>query len=586
MSMRSEDISTVACYGARANLALDSCNKGIFLRDPKPLYYQSRLVHPSVSTPSAMKVQQFLSLVGLSSSTFVAAELCGNVGILTTLPYYTSTSPALYNAVACGEHCASDTECRTYALGLGMCLHYASSSSSTFEELSSSPWTLYDRDCTPDEAHRSQLIPLGARCLIDPNSTKSRFHLLGPDFVPLVMTAQKQLQPRRARIRGDEERIRAVGLPSRYEEAPKFFFQKAASAPAGLYDLVVAGPQMHYVAKAADGEVVLTLASTGTTAEDVNGRTIVTSIFTVDCDGRIGAMHEGIHYSLEVNANISFTAGSRLPDSTLVAVDFDALGVSRNQQEISRNRLELRSLSKKRSDSRCPAGQRAIAKPGAPPDEANGCGPPGAAKLVPELSFGKEVPKLKLHLEPLRTCRQIYQEAAPLLYTDNTFSFEAQIEMFQFVDVVLKERQRRLLRSLTIAEGRLRDTFPLHEMDQADADKLNSLTRFNIFIDGLEDNVTRLDPWNTPQIISSATSVSAVITEVSTPDICVHEQRTVAELLETTLRTSEADIDFLTDCWIHEIDEELEIQEDFDSWIRKHCGIKEALKTFDKGEGA
>ncbi|KAF2771679.1 hypothetical protein EJ03DRAFT_21849 [Teratosphaeria nubilosa] len=48
------------------------------------------------------------------------------LGRITTPPYFTSTAPTLYHTVACGEHCASNPQCQSYALGLGMCLHHAS----------------------------------------------------------------------------------------------------------------------------------------------------------------------------------------------------------------------------------------------------------------------------------------------------------------------------------------------------------------------------------------------------------------------------------------------------------------------------
>lgn len=75
----------------------------------------------------------------------------------------------------------------------------------------------------------------------------------------------------------------------------------------------------------------------------------------------------------------------------------------------------------------------------------------------------------------------------------------------------------------------------------------------------------------------------AVVTDVSNPEMCIREQRRVAEVLETTLRTSKADIDFLTDCWIDETDDDSSVVEDFDQWIRRHGGISAALKTFDEG---
>ncbi|KAK4616156.1 hypothetical protein CLAFUW4_10057 [Fulvia fulva] len=83
-------------------------------------------------------------------------------------------------------------------------------------------------------------------------------------------------------------------------------------APASLYDLVVTGRELQYVAKAANGKLKLTSTSTGPTAHNVNGRELVTTIFTVDCHGQIGIVNEGILYSLKIDletAALSFSPG-------------------------------------------------------------------------------------------------------------------------------------------------------------------------------------------------------------------------------------------------------------------------------------
>lgn len=64
--------------------------------------------------------------------------------------------------------------------------------------------------------------------------------------------------------------------------------------------------------------------------------------------------------------------------------------------------------------------------------------------------FKEDVHSVPLYLDLLRTCRQIYSEAALMVYTENTFSFESQVEMLQFTEIALEKRQRQSLRSLHI----------------------------------------------------------------------------------------------------------------------------------------
>lgn len=238
----------------------------------------------------------------------------------------------------------------------------------------------------------SQITVPGVPCLIQPNSTKSRFRLTGPDFWPLVPTAEKQLQPLPGALTEEQREINSLqGNVSfdHFYQAPEFFFQQSTSAPAGVYDLVTAGSEPQYVAKTADGGLVLLPASTGSTGQKDNGQTpaAVTSIFTVDCDGRIGVMHDGVSYSWKIDADgkgTSFTAGAHSADWTMTAFDLDTF---KNALNLEKSHHELRSLEKRDEGLRCPPGQHAELKPGATPAFSNGCGSVTTKKLVPELFF-------------------------------------------------------------------------------------------------------------------------------------------------------------------------------------------------------
>lgn len=242
----------------------------------------------------------------------------------------------------------------------------------------------------------SQITVPGVPCLIQPNSTKSRFRLTGPDFWPLVPTAEKQLQPLPGALTEEQREINSLqGNVSfdHFYQAPEFFFQQSTSAPAGVYDLVTAGSEPQYVAKTADGGLVLLPASTGSTGQKDNGQTpaAVTSIFTVDCDGRIGVMHDGVSYNWKIDADgkgTSFTAGAHSADWTMTAFDLDTF---KNALNLEKSHHELRSLEKRGQQPnpvpRCPRGQHGVLKSGQPAGFSNGCGSVTTKKLVPELWF-------------------------------------------------------------------------------------------------------------------------------------------------------------------------------------------------------
>ncbi|KAF2771678.1 hypothetical protein EJ03DRAFT_21840, partial [Teratosphaeria nubilosa] len=223
---------------------------------------------------------------------------------------------------------------------------------------------------------------VGAPCQIDASSTKTRFRILGPGYIPLVVNAEGQLQPLHAPHFAPDRPEQVLENREHFGKGPNFFFHKTPDAPAGIFDLILTGEKLQYVAKAADGQLVLTPASTGTTAQEVDGRTIVTSIFTVDCDGRIGVIHEGSLFSWTISADgqsTSFVPGTHYPNGSMLAFDFDRLGIYQHHHE-------LRSLQK-RDTLRCPNGLHGAKKAGARPVSANGCGSRSNHKRIPELWF-------------------------------------------------------------------------------------------------------------------------------------------------------------------------------------------------------
>lgn len=218
-------------------------------------------------------------------------------------------------------------------------------------------------------------------CVVDPTSTDSQFNLLGSNFVPLVSTSGK-LQPLPAPT--SEAQANAMGPPDSIA-LPYFFFQKPASG-SGAYDIVLAGGTPQYIAKAANGNMVLTSASTGTSPKTVNGQSIITSIFNVDCKGRINVKQGATQYTWDTNTDgtaATFVTGAPTNNRTMVTYSMQM------KAKAARNRR--RSIWTEGKAPRCPstpANLHAAVFPGARGLNPNGCGPANGVDFVPDFSFG------------------------------------------------------------------------------------------------------------------------------------------------------------------------------------------------------
>ncbi|SMR63261.1 unnamed protein product [Zymoseptoria tritici ST99CH_3D1] len=209
-----------------------------------------------------------------------------------------------------------------------------------------------------------------AGCDVNPDSSMDTFHLVDPDMHPLV------------RI-GNQLQLSSNNL-GQEDDAPIFYFQRPASAPQGAYDLILAEHDEtppHWVARTEEGNLVLTDASTGPSGQVVNGQNLVTSVFTIDCDGAVSVIREGKHAALTARNGASV-------ERALTAFNYGDEAFKRRATEFASLGLMLdaRSLTK-RDAYRCPPGSCAKTKPGARPASSNGCGPEKYYHLVPEFSF-------------------------------------------------------------------------------------------------------------------------------------------------------------------------------------------------------
>ncbi|KAI1771146.1 hypothetical protein F4818DRAFT_450028 [Hypoxylon cercidicola] len=373
-----------------------------------------------------------VSIIALLISSSFASDVCGTNGISTLPPYFTSSDPS-----ACRIRCSEDSKCKSFAIAVDLCYHYSKSTSELLDASPLSTLKFYDSLCddatssvkigTSSKVHISHnpLIPsslpsgrhgfpltytfeddplptivaLGTPplekglpgptfdlddmpCLLDPSSTGNQFNILGSNFIPLVIQEDNKLLPLPAPA--SEAEANAMGHPDDYMP-PAFFFQKPADAPAGVYDIVLAGSTLKYVAMTSHGDAVLTSSSTGTTAVQRDGQSIVTSVFGVDCQGRITVIQDGSQYIWDISADGSSTAFTpdTTPSRTMIAYSL---------QQQARTRILRRNKYTEGKAPRCPKnppGLVAKVFPGAPDLNPNGCGTKNGIDYVPDFSFGE-----------------------------------------------------------------------------------------------------------------------------------------------------------------------------------------------------
>lgn len=163
---------------------------------------------------------------------------------------------------------------------------------------------------------------------------------------------------------------------------PAFFFQKPVSAPAGIYDIALAGEIPQYLAKTSQGALVLTSSSTGTTAIRRNGQTTMPSIFGVDCKGRVTVSQADTPYTWDISGTTTtFTSGTR--DRSMVTYSLS--------RSTPNSRTARRSRYTESAQPRCPdTPPDLVAKafPSARPLNPNGCGASQGFDFVPDFSFG------------------------------------------------------------------------------------------------------------------------------------------------------------------------------------------------------
>ncbi|OTB18368.1 hypothetical protein K445DRAFT_9324 [Daldinia sp. EC12] len=186
-----------------------------------------------------------------------------------------------------------------------------------------------------------------APCMVEPGS-QAQFTVLNENFVPMVSRTSDSigplLQPTKAPAADD---------PMLHPETftvPGFYLQAAAGV-SDVYDMVYAGSSTpQFVAMTNTGAIVLVGASTGPTFK--NNR--VTTIFNVDCYGRITITQGGSGYTWSTDGATSKLTKAATPANNMKALPKSIPAVDTERKNRKRNK-QLAERLMKRSDSDGPA---------------------------------------------------------------------------------------------------------------------------------------------------------------------------------------------------------------------------------------
>ncbi|KAF2159768.1 hypothetical protein M409DRAFT_60540 [Zasmidium cellare ATCC 36951] len=216
----------------------------------------------------------------------------------------------------------------------------------------------------------TQGLPALPSCNIDPNDSSKQFNLAGSNYNPVLASGTTALVPMTAPT--SEAHARSMGWPGE-PIIPQFYFQKPSGAPAGIYDLVMAGSPPRYVAKVGTG-VVLTDSSTGTAGATRGGKKMYTSVFQVSCIGRVTAIQGTQQFAWDTTGGpLTFAAGNS--NKSMVATPYRAVAPKPVRRTISLSNssmvglplehhdLARRSIYNSGAAPRCPAiPDRLVAK--------------------------------------------------------------------------------------------------------------------------------------------------------------------------------------------------------------------------------
>ncbi|KAI1135037.1 hypothetical protein F5Y05DRAFT_406192 [Hypoxylon sp. FL0543] len=196
-----------------------------------------------------------------------------------------------------------------------------------------------------------------APCMVQAGP-QAQFTLLNENYIPMVSRASNSigplLQPTAAPAAGDP-----ILSPETFT-VPGFYLQQPAGVT-NVYDMVYAGSSTpQFVAMTNTGNIVLVGASTGTTFK--NNR--VTSIFNVDCYGRISITQGGSKYTWSTDGASSTLVKAANPANNMKALPQNIPAVQQALKHRKRNQeLAERLVKRSYSDGpapKCPASPPAL----------------------------------------------------------------------------------------------------------------------------------------------------------------------------------------------------------------------------------
>ncbi|KAI1382160.1 hypothetical protein F4677DRAFT_439963 [Hypoxylon crocopeplum] len=178
-----------------------------------------------------------------------------------------------------------------------------------------------------------------APCLVQVGS-QAQFSVLNENFIPMVSrtfdSIGPMLQPTKAPAADDPIlNPETLSLPGFYLQQP--------SGVTGVYDLVYAGSTPKFVAMTNTGKIVLVSASTGTSFK--NNR--VTTIFSVDCYGRISVTQGSSKYTWSTSGSSSTLVRASKPANNMKALPKDIPEVESAFKHRRRNKQLAERLVKR-----------------------------------------------------------------------------------------------------------------------------------------------------------------------------------------------------------------------------------------------
>lgn len=169
---------------------------------------------------------------------------------------------------------------------------------------------------------------------------------------------------------------------------PTYYFEKPANAPAGLYDIVLAGSNpKQYIAMGTNGDMQFTSGSTN----GVVRNRLITTVFGVDCKGFLTVAQGKTSYTW-VGTDSGSTANPGASNNGMVLLPKAMKNpIPARPSSRSPKQQEKRTWAEDGLDPRCwgaPSNVIAAVKPGARPQQANGCGSGATASFIPNWNFG------------------------------------------------------------------------------------------------------------------------------------------------------------------------------------------------------